>query len=874
MAVIRIAREELPMVQRRLTRPDAAFADTLSWTERALSLGDPDAETGAGATARTPEDWSARAVAALGVLSGADFDEDLDAEVVLSAIAGELAGAFDDNEIAAEELTASLLLREACPAPSIWRGEALHVDANAEPAELDQLSGVLDALNQSAMGEAAATLGARILAERLEAVALACVNCDGSDEECFDPRRNRALARAVRSARRDGAPDAMIERAIARARLGVVEPEAGLDAAPEPVATPPVRLHTAFFDAADADSVMEDGAPARALALKLSEALWTHGAPALTFTDAPAPAPAACVLDAAGFVRAHALDVDALKGAAALWGQVAERLGGSLAIAGLGAAVTSAGLAYDSEDGRAFAASILAAAVEASPAPVRLAHAADPALAFLDSGSLGVHPPAAIDEPGEPALAPWIRAALSQADDATLEAARRHALGARSLSGLKAPWVDQLKAQGVDEAAFSRIDAALADGAPLRFAINRWTLGEELARRCGLSPSQFEEAGPRLLEALGVDPAEIAAAERYVHGAGRLDDCQALTPEQRAIFADPGVEARLAMAEAVEEAMGASADLEIALPGSASMDEAGALAASAARRGLSGIVIRREGEALYDLLNTIEFEGGDYGKRTFVAEERVVERVVEKLIATPASRRKLPDRRKGYIQKATVGGHKVYLHTGEFDDGALGEIFIDMHKEGAAFRSLMNNFAIAISIGLQYGVPLEEYVDAYLFTRFEPAGDVEGNDSIKHASSILDYLFRELAVSYLGREDLAQTDPSSYDPAGLGQGVAKEKYISEADPAQLISRGFSRGQLPDNVVMLGPRKDAEKSAEARPAGKGGSGAGGSGSGRAKTAPEPKYHGEPCPECGHFTLIESGAELDCDACGWSGPPPGG
>ncbi len=145
------------------------------------------------------------------------------------------------------------------------------------------------------------------------------------------------------------------------------------------------------------------------------------------------------------------------------------------------------------------------------------------------------------------------------------------------------------------------------------------------------------------------------------------------------------------------------------------------------------------------------------------------------------------------------------------------------------------------------------------------------NDSIKHASSILDYLFRELAVSYLGRDDLAQSDPDSYDLAGLGKGVAKEKLVAEADPAHLISRGFSRGQLPDNVVMLGARKsrDSAKSAEksAKPGGS-------SGSAGASPAPEPSYHGEPCPECGHFTLMETGAELDCGACGWTGPPPGG
>ena len=137
----------------------------------------------------------------------------------------------------------------------------------------------------------------------------------------------------------------------------------------------------------------------------------------------------------------------------------------------------------------------------------------------------------------------------------------------------------------------------------------------------------------------------------------------------------------------------------------------------------------------------------------------MVEKIVER-ITVLREREKLPDRRKGYTQKAVVGGHKVYLRTGEYDDGRIGEIFIDMHKEGAALRSFINNFAIAVSLGLQYGVPLEEYVDAFTFTRFEPSGPVQGNNSIKFATSILDYVFRELAVSYLSRFDLAHVDPS------------------------------------------------------------------------------------------------------------------
>jgi ribonucleoside-diphosphate reductase alpha chain len=215
-------------------------------------------------------------------------------------------------------------------------------------------------------------------------------------------------------------------------------------------------------------------------------------------------------------------------------------------------------------------------------------------------------------------------------------------------------------------------------------------------------------------------------------------------------------------------------------------------------------------------------------------EERIVERVVER----ERVRRKLPDRRKGYIQKAAVGGHKVYLHTGEYDDGELGEIFIDMHKEGAAFRSLMNNFAIAVSIGLQYGVPLDEFVDAFVFTRFEPAGAVTGNDSVKSATSILDYIFRELGISYLGRDDLANSDPGELNADGLGGG-AGEAEMDEPQPAsRFISRGFSRGAAPDNLVFL-PVANRPGSYEAA---------------------------EVCAACGDIAVVRKGQAMICQTCG--------
>jgi ribonucleoside-diphosphate reductase alpha chain len=312
------------------------------------------------------------------------------------------------------------------------------------------------------------------------------------------------------------------------------------------------------------------------------------------------------------------------------------------------------------------------------------------------------------------------------------------------------------------------------------------------------------------------------------------------------------------------------------------------------------------------------------GNRAAVMAERIVERIVERA----REREKLPSRRKSYIQKATVGGHKVYLHTGEYDDGRLGEIFIDMHKEGAAFRSLMNNFAIAISLGLQYGVPLEEYVDAFTFTRFEPAGLVQGNDAIKNATSILDYIFRELAVSYLGRHDLAHVDPREIvGETGLGSSdEALEDEVPPAMPAaRFMSKGLTRGIQPnvyvvpearmnlvrgntalaiqaaeDAVAANDPTAAIDKLKELRlemtraavagaavvatettmrttavsieaPLGKPAAKAVGTTatlteSELRREAKVRGYEGESCRECGNFTLVRNGTCLKCDTCG--------
>jgi ribonucleoside-diphosphate reductase alpha chain len=278
----------------------------------------------------------------------------------------------------------------------------------------------------------------------------------------------------------------------------------------------------------------------------------------------------------------------------------------------------------------------------------------------------------------------------------------------------------------------------------------------------------------------------------------------------------------------------------------------------------------------------------------------------------------MPDRRKGYTQKAVVGGHKVYLRTGEYDDGRLGEIFIDMHKEGAALRSLLNNFAIAVSLGLQYGVPLDEYVDAFTFTRFEPAGPVQGNDSIKYATSILDYVFRELAVSYMERFDLAHVDPSGEGFDALGKGVEEGRPATEG---RYVSKGLTRSRTDRLKIMQGGAESSPSPAgggSSSEASRGGAEIGRSGasnvtalttsgprgelagSAALKTEPEQRlspaqaleqqhrpdvranakalaaerraeakakgYEGEACGTCGNFTLVRNGTCLKCDTCG--------
>ena len=257
------------------------------------------------------------------------------------------------------------------------------------------------------------------------------------------------------------------------------------------------------------------------------------------------------------------------------------------------------------------------------------------------------------------------------------------------------------------------------------------------------------------------------------------------------------------------------------MPNEATVEDCGSAYMLSWKLALKANALYRDGSKLSQPLNASLIEDEDdeedavdnlmqmpAAAAAVTVSERIVERIVERLVR---EQEKLPTRRKGYTQKAKIGGHTIFLRTGEYDDGRLGEIFLDMNKEGSSLRALINNFAISVSLGLQYGVPLEEYVEAFTFTKFEPAGIVQGNDAIKNATSILDYVFRELAVSYLGRNDLAHVDQSDFSSTTLGKGYKEGK-------TNLVSTGWTRGHKPTLVsggMSSGEPKGAATAAPAK-----------------------------------------------------------
>jgi len=405
----------------------------------------------------------------------------------------------------------------------------------------------------------------------------------------------------------------------------------------------------------------------------------------------------------------------------------------------------------------------------------------------------------------------------SESQIAEIEA---YAVGHGNLN--QAPGVNPatLRTKGFTDDKIEALNKGMASAFDIKFVFNQWTLGADFLKSLGVTAEQLSDMSFDLLAHLGFSKKDIEAANLHVCGAMTLEGAPGLKAEHLPVFdcANPcgkigkrylSVDSHILMMAAAQPFISGAISKTINMPNEATVEDCKSAYMLSWRLALKANALYRDGSKLSQPLNASliadEDDEDDDAVETLLAANQaarvpqVVEKIVEKIVAIH-DREKLPSRRKGYTQKAIVGGHKVYVRTGEYDDGRLGEIFIDMHKEGAAFRAMMNNFAIAISLGLQYGVPLDEYVEAFTFTRFEPAGMVMGNDRIKNATSILDYVFRELAVSYLDREDLAHVSPDASNTA-LGKGVAEDAPIRT--PAQsLVSRGMTRGKVKDQNLML------------------------------------------------------------------------
>ncbi|WP_020592716.1 vitamin B12-dependent ribonucleotide reductase [Kiloniella laminariae] len=473
----------------------------------------------------------------------------------------------------------------------------------------------------------------------------------------------------------------------------------------------------------------------------------------------------------------------------------------------------------------------------------------------------------------------------------------------------KAPGInhDSLKKKDFTNDALAALEEKLASAFDIKFIFNKWNLGEDFCiKTLGFTEAQLNDPAFDMLAELGFSRKEIDAANIFCTGAMTLEGAPHLKEEHLPIFdcANPcgktgkrflSAESHIRMMAAAQPFISGAISKTINMPANAVIDDCKDAYMLSWKLGLKANALYRDGSKLSQPLSSgvlleLEEEDDDIAeaptaKRVEIVAERIIERVIEKAVT---ERKKLPSRRKGYTQKAIVGGHKVYLRTGEYEDGALGEIFVDMHKEGAAFRSLMNNFAIAISIGLQYGVPLEEYVEAYTFTRFEPSGMVEGNDVIKMATSILDYLFRELAVSYLGRNDLAHVEPADMLPDSLGKGSGESDLPeSRSAVAETVRRVASTGYVRNKLMVVNGGQDigdtlASASAAISQANQDFVGVTDTQTAvaaettvvkavdkrmeKVREARMKGYEGDSCPECGNFTLVRNGTCLKCDTCG--------
>ncbi len=475
----------------------------------------------------------------------------------------------------------------------------------------------------------------------------------------------------------------------------------------------------------------------------------------------------------------------------------------------------------------------------------------------------------------------------------------RYVRGAGNLEG--APHIDRqsLRDKGFDAETLDKVEAALTSAFDIRFAFNRFTLGDDFVRgKLGLTDKELLDPKFDLLTHLGFSKEKIEAANDFICGRMTIEGAPHLKDEHLPVFDCANkcgkygkrfihTTAHIKMMAAAQPFISGAISKTINMPNEATVEEVKEAYMMSWKYMLKANALYRDGSKLSQPLSAIAIDSDveEDAEETRVEPQSPEVRIAEKMIYRYlAKRRRLPDRRAGYTQKAVIGGHKVYLRTGEYDDGSLGELFIDMHKEGAAFRSLMNCFAIAVSLGLQHGVPLEEFVEAFVFTRFEPNGVVMGNPHIKMSTSVIDYLFRELAITYLGRTDLAQVQPEDLRHDTLGK-KAEPEFTDEEEGDFVDPRQLGLRLAPRHSDHVKPFPTVEHEANGHANGANGNGAYAAQEVEMKLdhAPVPVpqvddrmsrvmearakgYEGDPCPECGAMTMVRNGTCLKCMSCG--------
>lgn len=444
-----------------------------------------------------------------------------------------------------------------------------------------------------------------------------------------------------------------------------------------------------------------------------------------------------------------------------------------------------------------------------------------------------------------------------------------YAKGHGTLEGCPNINPETLKEKGFTDEKLEAIEAALPSSFDIKFAFNQFTLGEDFCKNVlGITEEQLSDFSFDMLRHLGFSKEQVQDANDYVCGTMTVEGAPLLKDEHLAVFDCANkcgrtgtryisAEGHIKMMAAAQPFLSGAISKTINLPNEATVEDMKDAYMLSWEMMLKANALYRDGSKLSqplnsmaDVLEELDEEEETTDPLTAVAQDKVVEiaeRIIHKYVAR---RQRLPFRREGYTQKVKIGGQSVYLRTGEYENGQLGEIFIDMHREGAAFRSLLNCFAISISLGLQHGVPLEEFVDAFVFTKFEPSGMVAGNPHVKMTTSVIDYIFRELAVAYLGREDLAHVPADEIQTRDLRP--TEEDAFTKVEAKAPVAK--PQAPTPEAVAVAVEQTITKTKAST------------SADTEYKKAKQLGYTGDACPECGSMTMVRNGTCMKCITCG--------